>query len=186
MGVLQGDWKLNKGLVNGKSAITLENLIQHECVGYLNAQDDPCDCARWILASFKVTKVNLVTVTHIIRNLTEMCHICWSYQQNPCSFVHFVPIAKVSWQFLGGWTADYLDVGSVLLKICFVNNYWCIKQIFFKLGYECVSSKAAMPEHCLSWMSVILNLRATFNLTILVKTALFTLLVCFLIYWGHM
>ena len=56
--VLQGELKIKKGPINGKSAVLLEWLIRHEFVRYVCPQDDPCDLARWISKSVKFTKAN--------------------------------------------------------------------------------------------------------------------------------
>ena len=52
-----------------KSAVTEEWFIWPKCVGYVGAQDDACDLARWVLGH-TVNKAKQVTMTYISRQFT--------------------------------------------------------------------------------------------------------------------
>ena len=82
MGACKKSWKLNKGLINGKSVLSLEwksavtlewDILIYECVNIVDHQDHLFDLARLFQGHPKSEKQ--VTVTYISMNLTKMCLI---------------------------------------------------------------------------------------------------------------
>ena len=71
---MQGDLKI-EGPVNGKSAVTLEKLIQHDGLSCVGTQDVPCYLVSWVSRPFKVTKANYVTKMYNSTKVTKMGHM---------------------------------------------------------------------------------------------------------------
>ena len=91
--------KFEQGLINGKGTVFLEWLIWHECVGSLNAQDEQCDIARWVLRPQKENSSLWHTQAEILLKSTIPFDVT---NKNVASLVLYVPMTEVSWQFCSG------------------------------------------------------------------------------------